>query len=98
MIPKTALLLAVGLLITLPAVARDAAPPRATLVEDAFVSSVLRDNRIGPGNARGVVIESDIPLAVTGNDVLGNHFIDLAPELRVVEPGGNRVEGNTWAP
>jgi hypothetical protein len=60
--------------------------------------NVVRDNRIGPGNRLGVSIESDIEMEITGNVVLGNHFVGLEPELRVIEPGGNRVEGNTHGP
>jgi hypothetical protein len=54
--------------------------------------NVVRDNRIGPDNRSGVVIGSDIDVPITGNSVLGNHFVGLEPELRVVAPEGNEVE------
>jgi S-formylglutathione hydrolase FrmB len=47
MFSKSAALFAVGLLVALPVLARDPAPPRLTLVEEPFTSTVLRDNRIG---------------------------------------------------
>ena len=56
MIPKTAMVLAVGLLIALPTLAREPVAPRATLVEEAFVSSVLRDNRIGLNPERSIKV------------------------------------------
>lgn len=56
MISKNTLLLVVGLIIALPALARDPAPPRVTVVNEPFVSSVLRDNRIGLNTGRAIKV------------------------------------------
>ncbi len=57
MTSKIALLLVVGLLVALPAVAaRDPAPPRLTIVDEPFVSSILRDNRIGLNSERAIKV------------------------------------------
>lgn len=55
MYTKSWLLLA-GLLLALPASARDPIPPRATLVAEPFVSGVLRDNRIGLNPERSIQV------------------------------------------
>lgn len=47
MYSKNAFLVLLGLLIVMPALARDPAPPRMAVVDEPFVSTVLRDNRIG---------------------------------------------------
>jgi S-formylglutathione hydrolase FrmB len=47
MTPKNSVLLLAAWLFALPTLARDPASPRLTLVDEPFVSSVLRDNRIG---------------------------------------------------
>lgn len=47
MCSKNAFLILLGLLVVRPALARDPAPPRMTVVDEPFVSTVLRDNRIG---------------------------------------------------
>jgi S-formylglutathione hydrolase FrmB len=56
MLLKNAFGLIVGLLVTLPALARDPAPPRATWVEEPFVSTALRDNRIGLNPERAIKV------------------------------------------
>jgi S-formylglutathione hydrolase FrmB len=56
MFPKNALLLVAGLLIALPALARDPAPRRVTVVDIPFVSAVLRDNRIGLDPERAIKV------------------------------------------
>jgi S-formylglutathione hydrolase FrmB len=48
--------LAVAWLIALPALARDPAPPRMTVVDEAFVSTILRDNRIGVDPQRAIKV------------------------------------------
>jgi hypothetical protein len=60
--------------------------------------NVVRGNRIGPDNAVGVRIESDIEVPVIANVIRANHFIGLEPKLHVLEPGGNVVAGNTHSP
>ncbi|HEU5133902.1 MAG TPA: alpha/beta hydrolase-fold protein [Steroidobacteraceae bacterium] len=47
MLLKNALGLIVGLLVALPALPRDPAPARGTVVDEPFTSTALRDNRIG---------------------------------------------------
>jgi hypothetical protein len=56
MFSKNAFLLVVGLLFALPALARDPAPPRVTVVDEPFVSTVLRDNRIGLDPERAIQV------------------------------------------
>ncbi len=56
MFPKNAFLRVAGLLIALPALARDPAPPRVTVVDEPFVSTVLRDNRIGLDPERAIKV------------------------------------------
>lgn len=56
MFSKHAFLRVFGLLITVPALARDPAPPRVTVVDESFVSSVLRDNRIGLNPERALKV------------------------------------------
>jgi S-formylglutathione hydrolase FrmB len=56
MFSKIAFLLAAGFLFALPASARDPAPPRVTVVDEPFVSSVLRDNRIGLDPRRAIKV------------------------------------------
>ncbi len=56
MFSKNAFPLVVGLLIALPALARDPAPPRVTVVDEPFVSTVLRDNRIGLDPERAIKV------------------------------------------
>jgi len=56
MFPKNAFLLVVGLLIALPASTRDSFPPHVTVVDEPFVSSVLRDNRIGLRPERAIKV------------------------------------------
>ncbi len=56
MFAKKAFLLVASLLIALPALARDSAPPRVTVVDEPFVSSVLRDNRIGLDPERAIKV------------------------------------------
>jgi S-formylglutathione hydrolase FrmB len=56
MFPKNALLLVAGLLIALPTPARDSAPPRVTIVDEPFASTVLRDNRIGLNPERAIKV------------------------------------------
>jgi hypothetical protein len=56
MFSKNAFLLVIGLLIALPALARDPAPPRVTVIDEPFVSSVLRDNRIGLSLERAIKV------------------------------------------
>jgi putative esterase len=51
---KNAFLLIAGLLIALPALAREPAPPRMTVVDEPFVSTVLRDNKIGLNPQRAI--------------------------------------------
>jgi S-formylglutathione hydrolase FrmB len=53
---KTAFLPALCLFVALPALARDPAPPRLTLVDEPLVSTVLRDNRIGLDPARPIKV------------------------------------------
>jgi hypothetical protein len=55
MYTKNAALLIAGLLIALPALSRDA-PPRLTVVDEPFVSTVLRDNRIGLNPERAIKV------------------------------------------
>lgn len=52
--PKNAVLLLAVWLFALPALARDPDPLRLTLVAEPFVSSILRDNRIGLDTQRPV--------------------------------------------
>lgn len=56
MIAKTVSFLVTGLLVALPALARDAAPPRMTVVDEPFVSTVLRENRIGLAPERAIKV------------------------------------------
>lgn len=56
MLAKNALLLAAGLLIALPALPRDPSPPRVTVVDEPFVSAILRDNRIGLDAQRAIKV------------------------------------------
>jgi S-formylglutathione hydrolase FrmB len=58
MFTKKACLLAAGLALALPTLARDPQPPRVTVVDEPFVSTILRDNRIGldPGRAIKVLV------------------------------------------
>ena len=56
MISRNLLLLAAGLLIAVAAPARDLAPPRLTLVHEAFTSTVLRDNKIGLNPERAIKV------------------------------------------
>jgi hypothetical protein len=56
MFSKNAFLLVVGLFIALPTLARDPAPARLTVVDEPFVSTVLRDNRIGLNPARAIKV------------------------------------------
>ena len=56
MLLKNVFLVVSGLLIALPALARDAAPPRVTVVDEPFVSTVLRDNRIGVKPERAIKV------------------------------------------
>jgi S-formylglutathione hydrolase FrmB len=49
---KHGLWVLVGMLVALPAAARAGDPPRGSLVDEPFVSTVLRDNRIGLDAAR----------------------------------------------
>lgn len=55
---KPALWVLVGVLTALPTVARPPAgqPPRGSLVDEPFVSTVLRDNRIGVDPARAIKV------------------------------------------
>jgi S-formylglutathione hydrolase FrmB len=48
--------LIVGLLVALPALAREAEPPRGTVVDEPFVSTVLRENRIGLDPLRAIKV------------------------------------------
>ena len=56
MCSKNASLVLLGLLIAWPTLAREPAPPRATVVDEPFVSTVLRDNRIGLDPARAIKV------------------------------------------
>jgi hypothetical protein len=56
MMSKNALGLIVAMLVALPALARDPAPPRLTLVDEPFESAVLRDNRIGLDLKRAIKV------------------------------------------
>jgi S-formylglutathione hydrolase FrmB len=58
MFPKFAVSIAMGLLVALPSAARAPAgdPPRATIVDEPFVSTVLRDNRIGLNPERAIKV------------------------------------------
>ena len=58
MISRTALWMAVGLLVTAPSWTRAPAgePPRGTVVDEPFVSTVLRDNRIGLNPERAIKV------------------------------------------
>jgi S-formylglutathione hydrolase FrmB len=56
MISKNAFVFFAGLLIALPALARDPVVPRLTVVDESFVSTVLRDNRIGLDAARSIMV------------------------------------------
>jgi S-formylglutathione hydrolase FrmB len=49
-------LLVAGLLVMSPALAREPAPPRGTVVDEPFVSSVLRDSRIGLDPERSIKV------------------------------------------
>jgi len=60
--------------------------------------NVVHNNRIGPGNRRGVVFEDEIADGLSGNRVVANHFIGQGPKSRIVDPGANKVEGNTHEP
>jgi S-formylglutathione hydrolase FrmB len=56
MISKNTFLACVGLLVALPSLARDPTPPRMTVVDEPFVSTVLRDNRIGLNPERAIKV------------------------------------------
>jgi enterochelin esterase-like enzyme len=56
MFSKNAFLLVAGLLIVSSALARDPVPPRLTVVDEPFVSTVLRDNRIGLETRRAIKV------------------------------------------
>jgi hypothetical protein len=56
MFSKDVFLLLVGLLIALPTAARDPVSPRVTVVDEPFVSTVLRDNRIGVDPERAIKV------------------------------------------
>ena len=60
--------------------------------------NVVRGNRIGPGNRRGVVFEDEVSTGLTGNYVIENHFVGQGPKSRFVDAEGNTVEGNTFEP
>jgi hypothetical protein len=62
------------------------------------VGNVVRHNRIGRGNRRGVVFEDEVSSGLCGNYVLENHFIGQGPKSRVIDAEGNTVEGNTSEP
>jgi S-formylglutathione hydrolase FrmB len=53
---KIALGIIVGLLVTLPALPREPAPPRGTVIDEAFSSTALRDNRIGLNPERTIKV------------------------------------------
>jgi len=56
MFPKNVFLLVAGLLIALPVLARDPAPLRGSVVDERFMSTVLRDNRIGLNPERAIKV------------------------------------------
>ena len=56
MCPKNALLVVVGLALALPALARDPAPLRGMVVDEPFMSTVLRDNQIGLNPERAIKV------------------------------------------
>jgi hypothetical protein len=53
---KNALLFFTGWLVALPVLARDPMPPRLTIADEPFTSTVLRDNRIGLNPQRAIKV------------------------------------------
>lgn len=53
---KNAYLLVAGWLVAMPVLARDPVPPRLTILDETFASTVLRDNRIGLNPERAIKV------------------------------------------
>jgi hypothetical protein len=59
------------------------------------VGNIVRKNRVGPGNRRGIKLDDEVSTGLTGNHIVENHFIGQGPKSRVINPEGNTVERNT---
>ena len=91
MILKPVLRVMVGLIVASPSMARAPVdnPPPVTIVDEPFVSAVLRDNRIGLNPARAIKV---LPAAGL-REVQAALPRRVFPAQRVVEPA---ADGRGW--